>query len=65
MYFLPLMIFFFAELDLSCGAQTSLVVSHGFSCLMAQGISVLRPGIEPTSPALESRFLTIELPRFS
>ena len=34
----------------SCGA--------GLSCPTACGILVPRPGIEPTSPALEGRFLT-------
>ena len=36
----------------------SAVVLPGFSCSMACSILVLQPGIKPTSPALESRFLT-------
>ena len=36
----------------------SVVVAHGLSCLEACGILVPRPGIKPTSPALEGRFLT-------
>ena len=52
----------------------SLVVAHGLQSAWAQylqlaglvapmacGILVLRPGMEPTSPALESRFLTTGL----
>ena len=33
-------------------------VALGLRCPMACGISVPQPGIEPTSPALEGRFLT-------
>ena len=36
----------------------SLVVSRGLSCSKACGILVPRPGINPSSPALEGRFLT-------
>ena len=36
----------------------SVVAAHGLSCPVAYGISVLRLGIEPTSPALEGGFLT-------
>ena len=36
----------------------SLVVVHGLSCPTACGILVPRPGIEPTSPALEGGFST-------
>ena len=43
---------------LHCGAQASLVVAHRLSCLAACGILVSQPGIEPTSAALEGRFLT-------
>ena len=47
----------------SCGAWApecvgSVAVAHRFSCPMACGILVPRPGIEPTSPALEGGFLT-------
>ena len=34
----------------------------GLSCSMACGIFVSRPGIKPTSPALEGTFLTTGLP---
>jgi len=36
----------------------SIVVPHGFSCPVAGGILVPRPGIKPTSPPLEGEFLT-------
>ena len=36
----------------------SAAVPPGFSCSKACSVLVLRPGIEPTSPALESRFLS-------
>ena len=47
----------------SCGARApeslgSVVVALGLSCPAACGILVSRSGIEPVSPALESRFLT-------
>ena len=49
----------------SCGAQalslrhsSSVVVACELSCPAACGILVPRPGIEPTSPALEGRFFT-------
>ena len=47
----------------SCGVQApgrvgSVVVVHGLSCPVACGILVPRPGIEPTSLALEGGFLT-------
>ena len=47
----------------SCGVQAlghvgSVVVAHRLSCPVACGILVPRPGIEPTSPALEGRFFT-------
>ena len=41
-----------------CSAWASLVVVCGLSCPTACGILVPRPGIEPTQPALEGRFLT-------
>ena len=48
-----------------CGMRTlllrrasSVVVVRGLSCPVACGILVPRPGIEPTSPALEGRFFT-------
>ena len=56
---------FLAVLGLSCGTQDlqlwhagSVVVALGLSCPVACGILVPRPGIEPTSPALEGGFLT-------
>ena len=36
----------------------SVVRAHGLSCSAACGILVPRPGIKPTSPALQGRFLT-------
>ena len=47
----------------SCGAWAlecagSVVAARGLSCSAACGILLLRPGIEPVSPALEGRFLT-------
>ena len=39
-------------------AGFSLVIAHGLSCLVARGILVTRPEIEPASPALEGIFLT-------
>ena len=36
----------------------SVVVVCGLSCLVACGILVPRPGIEPVSPVLQGRFLT-------
>ena len=46
-----------------CGAWApehagSVVAALGFSCPAACGSLVPGPGIEPTSPALEGRFLT-------
>ena len=40
-----------------------LVVAHGLSCSLAYGPLVLRPGIEPMSPALQGGFLTTGPPR--
>ena len=40
-------------------AVSSVVTAHGLSCPMACGILVPRPGIEPTSPALQGGFLII------
>ena len=47
----------------SCGAQApecagSVVAARRLSCSTARGISFPRPGIEPSSPALEGRFVT-------
>ena len=36
----------------------SVVVASGLSCIVACRILVLQPGIEPTSSALQGRFLT-------
>ena len=44
-------------------AGFSLAVEYRLSCPTACGILVLSPGIEPTSPALKSRFLTSGSPR--
>ena len=38
----------------------SIVVAHGFSCLLECGIFIPQPGIDPTPPVLEGRFFTIE-----
>lgn len=40
------------------GLHWVLVAGYKLSCPIAYGISVPRPGTEPESPALESRFLT-------
>ena len=40
----------------------SVVAACGLSCSLACGILVPQPGIEPTSPILPSRFLTLGLP---
>ena len=44
------------------GVYTSLVVALGLRCPKACGILVPQPGMEPTSPAPEGRFLTTEPP---
>ena len=54
----------------SCGVQApecvgSVAAARGLSCPVACGILVPRPGIEPMSSALESRFLTTGPPRKS
>lgn len=46
---------------LCCSVQASLVAS-GLSYPKACGILVPQPGIEPTSPAFEGRFLTTRPP---
>ena len=43
----------------------SLVVAHKLSFSEACGVLVSLPGIEPTSPALQGRFLTTGLPEKS
>ena len=55
--------FLAAHRRLSCGSwiperESSVVVVCGLSCSTALGILVPRPGIKPTSPALQSGFLT-------
>ena len=45
------------------GVHSSEVAGHGLHCLAAHGILVMRPGIEPASPALQGRFLTSGLTR--
>ena len=47
---------------LSLRRASSVVVAHALSCPVACGILVPRPGIKPTSPALESGFFTTGLP---
>ena len=51
----------------SCGVQDpqctgSIVAICGFSCSVACGILVSRPGIKSMFPALRGKFLTIEPP---
>ena len=41
---------------------SSVVAAHGLSCPVACGLPVPQLGMEPTSPALEGRFLTTGLP---
>ena len=48
---------------LSLQLMGSVVVAYRFSCPMARGILVPRPGIEPTSPALQGGVLTTRPPR--
>ena len=48
-----------------CGVWVSLVAVCGLSCPVACGLSAPRPGIEPTSPALDGEFLTTRPPRES
>ena len=55
-------LFLLAVLGFHCGAQARLVAACRLSCPAAYGISVPQPGIQPTSPALEGRFLTTRLP---
>ena len=50
--------FFLAGLGLSCGVQVCSRGARGLSCLMACGILVPWPGIEPASPPLKGKFLT-------
>ena len=55
--------FLVAHRPLSCGSwipehESSVVVVYGLSCSTALGILVPRPGIKPTSSALQSGFLT-------
>ena len=51
----------------SCGTRAlddvgsgSVAVMHGFSCPVSSGIVVPPPGVKPTSPALQDRFLTTD-----
>ena len=48
--------------DLSFWCMDSLVKAHGLRCSEAGEILVPPPGIEPTSPVLQGRFLTPEPP---
>ena len=41
-----------------CCSSLILIVDYGLRCFVACGILVPRPGIEPVSPVLQSRFLT-------
>ena len=43
----------------------SVIEAHRINCLVACGILVPRPGIEPASPALQGRFLITGPPRKS
>ena len=49
----------------SCGVWVSLVAVCGLSCPVVCGLLAPRPGIEPTSPALDGEFLTTRPPRES
>ena len=42
--------------------EGTIVAVNRLSCSTACGISVIQSGMEPTSPALQHRFLTTELP---
>ena len=44
------------------GLAVSIAVVHGLSCSLAPSRDLLRPGIEPVSPALAGRFFTTEPP---
>lgn len=44
--------------DLLLCCVSSVVAAHGLSCSAACRILVLQPGIKPSSPALQSEFLT-------
>ena len=44
-----------------CCSMDTVVVAHRLRCSEACGILVPQPGVEPTSPALEGRFLTTGL----
>ena len=44
------------------GTVSSVAETHRLSCLVAYEILALRPEMEPTSPALEGRFLTTRPP---
>ena len=48
-----------------CSAHASLVMVLGLSCPAARGILLPAAGIEPASPAVESRVLTTSPPRKS
>ena len=37
-------------------------MAHGLSCPFTGGVIIFQPGVEPTSSALEGRFLTTGLP---
>ena len=47
-----------AHRDLLLWCKDSLVVTHGLSCSMTCGIFIPGPGMKPTSPALQGKFLT-------
>ena len=50
----------------ACGSVWALqFAEHGLSCLVVRGILVLRPGIEPASPALKGGFLSTGPPEHS
>ena len=51
-----------ASLWLRSQLQSSVVYTRRLSCSMARGVLVPRPGTEPTSSALQGRFLTTRLP---
>lgn len=57
--------FFLTVLSLRCSTQASSVVASRLSGPGAGGILIPKPGIEPTSSTLESRFFTAGPPERS
>ena len=51
-----------AKWDLSLRCTDPLAVAWGLGCTVARGIIVPQPGIQPESPVLEGRFLSMGPP---